>query len=486
MEIQTEFRREPYGNFMILSGGRELDRGCFQIRMMEYNEIPGLLKENVQELDGNLLHYYDITSRQPLQTYLEFHAAGKNFLLLLFSSLQKVRENMADYLLPADDLLLEADKIFLDASGKNVWFCFFPAADGDLSTQMKGLGEYLLPRLDYEDAEGVVLGYAFYQKVSCEETFSASQVLREILAEGEIKKKKPAEYDDLTEKIHEGEDEEIPSAGRRENPRKSEFEDFFSAPQEYPEERKNRWTHRVVWLLPFLPVPFIVFFGLMFWKNSVVTAAAALGTFALCLLILSRVNRKISGRRKEISSSDGFSMENLWENGPDEMMENFSEQVFTEKTSGRSRNCQKYQENREDQETPEYQETPKDQKTPEDQEDPEGQEETVFLGDLPAAAEPSVRARLVPMPEGSGEPLLLIRDRCILGKSREADFRVTSPAVSRFHVQLNWEGDAYCARDMNSRNGTFQNGISLEPETSVRLQNGDILRLADREFRYEQ
>ena len=103
-EIQTEFRRDLHHNYMILSGGRKLDRMHYEIRMIELNDIPGLLKSTVQEMDGRTMYYYDITSRQPLSLYLETHLAGRTFLRLLFRSLQQVTERMSDYLLDLHEI----------------------------------------------------------------------------------------------------------------------------------------------------------------------------------------------------------------------------------------------------------------------------------------------------------------------------------------------------------------------------------------------
>ena len=116
------------------------------------------------------------------------------------------------------------------------------------------------------------------------------------------------------------------------------------------------------------------------------------------------------------------------------------------------------------------------------------QEETVFLGPLQIPdTEPSLRARLVPEPEGTGAIKELRGELYLLGKSEEvSDICISSPAVSRLHARLLWDGKTYRILDLNSRNGTFRNEALLNPGMAYPLSSGDTLRLADRSFRYEQ
>ena len=55
-EIQTEFRRDLHHNYLILSGGRKLDRMHYAIRMVALNDVPALLKATVQEPVGSTQH----------------------------------------------------------------------------------------------------------------------------------------------------------------------------------------------------------------------------------------------------------------------------------------------------------------------------------------------------------------------------------------------------------------------------------------------
>ena len=68
-----------------------------------------------------------------------------------------------------------------------------------------------------------------------------------------------------------------------------------------------------------------------------------------------------------------------------------------------------------------------------------------------------------------------------IGRSDSAELQIDSIRVSREHVTISREGDAYRVRDLGSTNGTFLNGLRIEEET---LADGDLLMIADVEFTF--
>lgn len=86
------------------------------------------------------------------------------------------------------------------------------------------------------------------------------------------------------------------------------------------------------------------------------------------------------------------------------------------------------------------------------------------------------RATVLQIPDG----------QTILGKSpTKANCVISSSAaVSRAHCRLTVDREGNLSvTDLNSVNGTFANGVRVEPGSEARLSEGSILRLADVEFR---
>ena len=64
-----------------------------------------------------------------------------------------------------------------------------------------------------------------------------------------------------------------------------------------------------------------------------------------------------------------------------------------------------------------------------------------------------------------------------LGKKKgEVDAVLEDLSVSRIHARITREGEDYYLEDLNSTNGTFKNGLRLQPYEKRRLDTGDEIR----------
>lgn len=64
-----------------------------------------------------------------------------------------------------------------------------------------------------------------------------------------------------------------------------------------------------------------------------------------------------------------------------------------------------------------------------------------------------------------------------IGKKKgEVDVVLQDSSVSRMHARITREGKEYYLEDMNSTNGTFKNGLRLQPYEKRKLESGDELK----------
>ena len=65
-----------------------------------------------------------------------------------------------------------------------------------------------------------------------------------------------------------------------------------------------------------------------------------------------------------------------------------------------------------------------------------------------------------------------------IGKKRgEADLVLNDLSISRLHARIVKETDGYYLEDMNSTNGSFKNGLQLQPYEKRKLEEGDEITL---------
>lgn len=80
--------------------------------------------------------------------------------------------------------------------------------------------------------------------------------------------------------------------------------------------------------------------------------------------------------------------------------------------------------------------------------------------------------------------LIITKPEFTIGKKAGNDGIIGfNPMVSRVHCRISKIGSRFLISDLKSANGTYVNGVRLKPNSASLLNNGDVVRLADSEFR---
>lgn len=93
------------------------------------------------------------------------------------------------------------------------------------------------------------------------------------------------------------------------------------------------------------------------------------------------------------------------------------------------------------------------------------------------------RAIVLRQVEGPGAPrdLPLTAMEFVVGRSGKAELCIDEPALSRQHATFERRGTEYVVRDLDSRNGTFLNGVRIH---SAILRGGDAIQVGSAVFIY--
>ena len=225
--MRTEYKRDMNHNYLILHGEGEVDTGSYQVRMLVGNVMPSILKCRVQELDGQFSIYYDITSRHSLASVYEEKKFLTEDLKLIFGSFIQAMEEMEEYLLNPEQLLLAPDYMYLDVEKRQMYFCCLPGREGDVHRQFLNLTEYVLPKIDHTDRRAVALGYGIYRK-ALEDSFHLEHIKEELY--------KTREEDSLYEGTSKEEHSPMDGPWQKENTEP----DMVEAEDAYAEILKNK------------------------------------------------------------------------------------------------------------------------------------------------------------------------------------------------------------------------------------------------------
>ena len=425
--MKISYRREMKHNYMIVEP-EELEWCSYECRMLEANNIEGILEFQLSLTDGNARFYYEISSRQPLARILESQKLKGNQLRRMMFSVVRVLDNMERYLISESRVLLEPEYMYVEPETFSVWLCLIPGLDTDFSKKLGDLLEYLLGRIDHQDRDGVVLAYGLFQETR-KENYGMQDILRFLKKNDQNKEEKKLmqkaekqEFDedirtrqeknqagDIGEKLEKTEGEEIKYTEKvnlQENKKENVFEMFFHKIKDF------------------------------------------------CSQIIIKV-KKPQKQEEEIQVS--------WENmfGFDDSEPIPQEEAGTLREEGNIVG-----------------------KSIENQKKEENDHDTVLLADLETEEEPG-HHRLCAL-EREEEDIVLYYYPFIIGKQENlVDYVLKRETVSRLHLKIEQQGEDYYIQDLNSTNGTTVSGHLLENNEKVLLYSGDEVSIARYRYQFE-
>lgn len=473
--MKTEFKRDLNHNYMIITG-TDVDTASYQIRMLVGNTVPSLLKCRVQAMDGEFRFYYDITSRQSVSSLFDRGKFKAEDLRMLLGGFLQVMDEMGEYLMNASQLVLNPEYIYLDMEKRMVYFCCLPGYDRDVREQFQQLTEYILPRLDHQDARAVIVGYGVYRR-ALEDNFHLEHIKEEVYREEE---ELPGERNLFS--APEGLPEK-PVCREEEQPVQKQEEGFPGEiplyREETPEKGKKGEKNYLELQLAVCAVCAVALGGVLAakamgylpWIGMEVVLGAAVALLGTGLLAeylgkkqhqVREEGKKRAEKRRKLIQDDREIQDKPKEY--EKSFESLEEGRYSHKD--RSEGKQKSAE-------------------PERQESAAEIAENENYGETVVLSEGSVRgpAALVSRESGELATIYLREDITVIGKlATAADAVIDLPTVSRIHAKIRKAENEYYLTDLNSRNGTAVNGRLLKNAEDYCLQDEDEVDFAQARY----
>lgn len=441
--MEVDYKRDMNHSYLILKEERLQNTTSYQIRMLVGNSIPSLLPCTIKGMNGEMLFYYDITSRQSVSAFYERQNMGWEDLKMILEGMVQALSQIGEFLLSPDDLVIQPDYMYLDLDSQKLWLCYLPGYQQDFQEQFRSFSQYFLPKIEHKDAQAVTLGYGIY-RLAMEEAFQIDKVKGELYHSKESKEE---------ERRCDREEGKIPAfeafqqKKEEENRRREAMNAFFQ--EEEPEEGSGWKAWAAVGAFGIVAIALIG--GAVYLEYVSLVVAGILTAALLVSGIVWVIVRKWEDRRslheekanlEERACPEGLE-KNLWED---------------------------YQE--------EYQEEYQRQCTLRQEEKTKGSETTVLY-----QAEQGAAPSLVSKVPGQYPTIFLEKEMVVVGKlPMAADVILETPTISRVHARICKKGEAYYLTDLNSRNGTCVNGRILQGEEEYRLQNYDNVSFAEIQY----
>lgn len=454
--MRAEYKRDMNHNYLILYGEDEINTDSYQVRMLVGNVIPSLLKCRIQGMDGRFLVYFDITSKQALSVLYEEKKMGVEDLRLIFGGFVKAMEDAAEYLMNPGQFIISPEYIYTDIEKQEIYFCMMPGYEKDIKEQFQFLTEYILPKIDHQDQDAVILGYGVYKR-AMEDSFHLEHIKEELYkTQGQqgTTTTKAEQMKTESEQRQESEDFNPEEEGFWEN---EEINQEFVRDGEKSKRLSLPQKTGVIVLAAILlcGIAATTLMGYLPYleTGTILGIIIVLVACVMLFVYVSKIKKKPGalrqGREEERDNPKGIT--GKVPTDQTDQSQNTIKSVVKSTNKPVVKSSQLHAD----------------------------YGETVVL----SAGAVSGPASLVSKEPGELATIYINEDLTVIGKLETAcDAVISLPTVSRIHAKIRKKEDAYYLTDMNSRNGTAVNGRLLLPDEEYQLEPEDEVDFAQARY----
>lgn len=428
--LETKYYKDYKHNYLIIKDNGCLSENVYQRKMMTENKIDGLISSSEKHINGELLLYFEITSKQSLRSLFDGKTIGIDFLHKFFIRLKMMNDVLQKYLLDGNCLVLLPEYIFQDIGTKDMYFLYYPdSEEGSLDDLM----DFFIKSVDSEDLEAVETVYRMADLVK-KEQFVLDEVLEWF------------QDDHREENIS-----DLPEPGRMtEKADIWEENNKYTEQQEEPyseisrqDEREPEGEKRIIRILPLIAfavaaagvLTHIMCFYQLSYQEEIYLIAGWGVVIAMLLgsagwYILPHILKR-KGQRVDKAETPGYRYVPTYENS---VLEDTEAEVGNTVFIPWTENC----------------------------------ENKLYGTDW----KNKYHIDLNKLPLTVGKLAGMV------------DMTINEQSISRMHARFSRSGNKIYITDLNSTNGTFRNGVRLTPNSSEMIEPGDEIRLGKLKFIY--
>ena len=432
--IESKFYKDMNHNYLILKSKQGQAEDKYQLKMITDNRIPGLLGCSTRYINGEAYLYYEVNSLQSLKTLYEYRKMNRQQAVCILAGLRRVLREIQAYLLVDNGLLLMQEYVFTNWETGEVYFVYYPDEAVGTENKIQTFMEFMAEVIDHQDPQLVDMVYGLCQLAESgrfavnelDYYLSGASTSDESKGSAEPKLHK----EEVSKQVEDHEEQIIDR----------EEEKPVLVP---PLERTQEVKFAIMVLVSAAGVGTVLFIQNRYLLTSreALISWVLLFTFLLILLIAGALYLILkfsicTEKRPAINSV------------PDAETQEWKEQNHIPVPAAA---------------------------------EPERYGDTVFLYSTEEARE----NKLYGISKGNKYHIDLSALPCTVGKMADGtNCCIADPSISRMHVKFTGEGKAVYMTDLNSTNGTYKNGLRLQPSETVAIEPGDEVRLGKLIFCY--
>lgn len=453
--LQTEYIRNLQCNYERILLEQKPEEKRYQYCILNRGGIKGLLPCSLRYINSQAYLYYDITSRQKVSQLFDNKQVTREWMLEFVWNFQRLQQELSRFLLDISNVIWYPEQIFQDLESKTFSFLYVPYFEE--YNGFMNLVDFWLEHLDYEDEALVEFVYQVHRQL---ESHGEQYLQEQMIVDAEKLERKDClqteqfcEEKAITEEmlaVSEDEAEEIGAITETKAAREKDgIGEMIGAEQRRTEQEVEKEPER-----------------------GTAEEGTAKRTTAPIIIEKKQAETGKEKQMQRITMPAGTSYE--YHKNKKELTE--EKRGILGIFEGRK------QEN-------------KRKKNKEERENYRSNMQAAMSGYAVADGvvydyeeEYGRTIYLEENPNGPKQPHLLYsangkllagieKDTLTIGKKKEeADLILDDASVSRMHARLLKEGEEVYLQDLNSTNGTYKNGLRLEPYEKRKLEKEDEIK----------
>lgn len=444
--IMFEYESQGAKNYVYTETEEAISK--YQVKMMESNEIPGLLPMHRTVFNGVHKLSYDVTKQRRLREVLQGRelsgSAAKKFLIELLEALLEIEV----YFLLYNRVVLDIDYIYLDAKGQ-IGMIYVPYQGKELLTS-ESIREFYKILLDYlaDDNDGYSTSLFRYLN---KQDFTIAGLLECLKGGVAAEPVKQPQYNAALQQPSSQTPylQPLESSDVKEEKKKPAFAfDMKFKKEEQEKNRKNETKKE-----PVKPL------------DEVVSQNGNVGGFGFVVPGMENAGKQ--EKKEPVPVKEKAEKKNL----------------FGGLFGGKKEEVRSKERQQPDAPQPMVEPKPIPRGVP-------GQKQEEWKGTITLdEAKPS---GTVMLGSDSGMAYLMHRGNHVMishfpfsiGRNQGMDYPINLPVVSQKHAVINSKNGKYYVVDENSANHTYINGRQIPPYTECEIQSEDVLRFANEDVQF--
>lgn len=496
--LEAKFFRDYKHSYMILPCKSRQPEKSYQCRQLTSNKIEEILRCSMRHVNGMTYFYYDISSRTTMESLYRDRQMSYRQICELFEQLYQMYCRVGDYFMDETRLVFSPSYIFYDLSRKKYIGLYY--SDYEEERPYEALMDYLLEHMDNEDERLADCIYQIYERTedSGFSLWDALQILGEAKAQEEKTEKETkgscGERGDMFllsgNVLSENEKtEQVYTQADRQDSQENTF-----VPREKKEDKavsvkKKSTFSAFVAVFSVLGIAGIVYIygSYELSDEEVMTLLGCGALLGVCLIAGLTGILKGGARSGKKRTATGSETEEMFLDG----MDDFCLSVQDTDSSGHMRNSRLVSAGpAQCRETVSLEHVLSREREPgmpvsaRGRKDMSEEEEvygnTVFFDSAKIAEH-----KLYALDKKNKKHIELTKFPFTVGKMAGCvDCVLPDDSISRIHARFEKVGDVIQLTDMNSTNGTYRNGLRMQPQETVEIEPGDEIRFGKLNYCY--